>query len=541
MCADHDTRCDEGYPSGGEILPGERPVARQPAGVTADPGRSSACPALSDGFAATRERFEGLLGWAASEEAGALEHSEFEERLASDGREVLRCLFQDSLDLRAVRERRLDLVVGSDEARRANVERSHERPLGTLVGEVRVSRIAYRARGQENLYVADAALNLPEEKPSHGMRRLAAIESPRGSFEEAQEAIVRQTGQRLGKRQLRELVVRSAVDFESFYEQRQRAAPAEEEDVLILSCDAKGVVMRPEALREQTKKQAQDAEQKLQTRLSKGEKRSRKRMAEVCAVYELTPVQRTAADILPATEQERQAARQGPEATNKWLTASVTDDAATVIGRMFGEADRRDPGHKRPWVALVDGNKHQIDRITKEARKRKLKVTILVDCVHVMEYLWDAAWCYFTEGDPAAERWVQEKARGVLDGQASTVAAAIRRKATRLGLEQAKRKNADTCADYLLAKRAYLDYPTALTNGWPIATGVIEGACRHLVKDRMDITGARWGLESAEAVLKLRALRSNGDFDEYWRYHRKQERRRVHESRYTHGVVPRSD
>ena len=165
----------------------------------------------------------------------------------------------------------------------------------------------------------------------------------------------------------------------------------------------------------------------------------------------------------------------------------------------------------------------------------------MLQCVPSYEYLWDAAWCFFTECDPAAERWVQEKARAVLDGQASTVAAAIRRKATRLGLEQAKRNNADTCADYLLAKRAYLDYPTALANGWPIATGVIEGACRHLVKDRMDITGARWGLESAEAVLKLRALRSNGDFDEYWRYHRKQERRRVHESRYTHGVVPRGD
>ena len=537
VCADLDTRSNEGYASGGEVLPGERSVAGRAAGVAADPGRSSACPAVSDGFAPTRERFEALLGWASSEEAGALEHSEFEERLASDGREVLRCLFQDSLDLRAVREPRLDLVVGADGVRRANVERAHQRPLCTVVGEVRVSRIAYRARGQENLCVADGALNLPEEKPSHGMRRLAAIESPRGSFEEAQEAIVRQTGQRLGKRQLRELVVRAAQDFESFYAQRQRTA-AEKKDALVLSCDAKGVVMRPEALREQTKKQAQDAEQKLQTRLSKGEKRGRKRMAEVCAVYEVTPVERTAADILPATDEERQAARQGPEAKNKWLSASVTDDAAIVITQMFGEADRRDPQHKRPWVALVDGNNHQIDRIKKEARKRKLQVTILVDCVHVMEYLWDAAWCFFTEGDAAAERWVHEKARAVLNGQASTVAAAIRRKATRLGLETAKRKNADTCADYLLAKRAYLDYPTALTNGWPIATGVIEGACRHLVKDRMDITGARWGLESAEAVLKLRALRSNGDFEQYWCYHRKQERRRVHESRYAHGVIP---
>ena len=538
MCADHDTRCSEGYASGGDVLPGERSVSGQAAGMAADAGRSSLDLAVSDGFACTRERFEALLGWAGSEEATALEHSEFEERLASDGRELLRCLFQDSLDLRAVREPRLDVVVGSDGARRPNVEYSHERALQTVVGEVRVSRIAYRARGQENLYVADGALNLPEEKPSHGLRRLAAIESPRGSFEDAQAAIGRQTGQRLGKRQLRELVVRAAVDFDSFYEQRQHTA-VEEQDVVILSCDAKGVVMRAEALREQTKKQAKDAEQKLKTRLSKGEKRGRKRMAEICAVYELTPVKRTAADILPATEKERQSAREGPKAKNKWLTASVTDDAAIVIAQMFDEAQRRDPERKRPWVALVDGNNHQIDRIKTEARKRKLTVTILVDFVHVMEYLWDAVWCFFEEGDPAAERWVQEKSRAVLDGQASTVAASIRRKATRLHLEPAKRKNADTCADYLLAKSRYLDYPTALSNGWPIATGVIEGACRHLVKDRMDITGARWGLDSAEAVLKLRALHSNGEFDEYWRYHREQERRRVHESRYAHGVIPR--
>jgi len=96
------------------------------------------------------------------------------------------------------------------------------------------------------------------------------------------------------------------------------------------------------------------------------------------------------------------------------------------------------------------------------------------------------------------------------------------------------------CAAYLTNKARYLDYPTALKEGWPIATGVIEGACRHLVKDRMDLTGARWGLDGAEAVLKLRALRSNGDFDEYWAYHLTQERERVHESRYANKVIPRA-
>jgi hypothetical protein len=126
----------------------------------------------------------------------------------------------------------------------------------------------------------------------------------------------------------------------------------------------------------------------------------------------------------------------------------------------------------------------------------------------------------------------------VLEGKAGIVAGSIRRKATRLGIEPTKRQAADRCADYLLAKRPYLDYPTALAHGRPIATGVIEGACRHLVKDRMDITGARWGLESAEAILKLRALISNQDFEQYWNFHLSQEHRRVHASRYALGVIP---
>ena len=274
-------------------------------------------------------------------------------------------------------------------------------------------------------------------------------------------------------------------------------------DLLVLSCDAKGVVMRPEGLREQTRTQAQNASGKLKTRLSKGEKTNRKRMAEIAGVYELTPEPRTVAEILPDPENPPPAASTRPKAKNKWLKASVSDDASTVIAEMFNEADRRDPEHKLTWVALADGNNHQIDRIKAEARKRKLTISIVVDFIHVLEYLWSGCWCFFAEGDPAAERWVSEKARQVLDGKAGIVAAAIRRKATTLGLDANQRKNADRAADYLLSKRPYLDYPTALRTGSPIATGVIEGACRHLVKDRMDITGARWGLAGAEAILTL--------------------------------------
>ena len=116
-------------------------------------------------------------------------------------------------------------------------------------------------------------------------------------------------------------------------------------------------------------------------------------------------------------------------------------------------------------MALVDGARHQIDRIEAEAKVAKVEVTVVVDFVHVLEYIWKAAWSFFEVGDPSAEAWVKDKATEVLRSKASVVAGAIRRKATCLGLEPSRRANADTCADYLLAKSKFLDYAAALKKG----------------------------------------------------------------------------
>jgi hypothetical protein len=241
--------------------------------------------------------------------------------------------------------------------------------------------------------------------------------------------------------------------------------------------------------------------------LSKGEKRNRKRMAELGAVYDAAPVVRTPADILPDCGAKRAEVTAGPTASNKWLTASVVEQAASVVHAIFDEAERRDPNHTRAWVALVDGANHQIDRIRAEAKTRGVEVSIICDFTHVLERRPGG---FYPEADPAAEAWVHHQALAVLDGKAIQVAGVIRRKATTSGLDRARRKSADEAASYLTKKARYLDYPTALDNGWPLATGVIEGACRHIVADRLDMTGARprWGLEDAEAIL-IRALRSN--------------------------------
>lgn len=485
-----------------------------------------------------RDQLETLITFLEGAQAGAMSHFELEQRIGLDGREVQRLALQGHFELRAESEERIDGVTDAQGVARGSVEADHERVLATVFGEVTVRRLAYRQRGQANLHPADGALNLPAQRHSHGLREIAAIEATRGSFDATLDAIERSTGQHVGKRQVQELAERAAMDFEAFYATTPRPE-AEPGDVVIVSCDGKGIVMRPEGLRPATAEAAAKTTNKLDGRLSKGEKRNRKRLAEVGAVYDLTPVPRTAADIL-ATGDETADATAAPAAKAKWVLASVAKDAAAVVAQIFDEAQRRDPDHRRPWVALVDGNNHQIHRIKAEAKARGLSVTIVVDLIHVLEYLWRAAWCFFDEGDTAAEAWVRDKALAVLNGQSSTVAASTRRKATCRRLDHAKRAKADTCADYLLRKRPYLDYPAALRNGWPIATGVIEGACRHLVKDRMDLTGARWSVDGAEAILKLRALRANNDFPAYWLFHLSRERQRVHADRYANDVIPQA-
>ena len=189
----------------------------------------------------------------------------------------------------------------------------------------------------------------------------------------------------------------------------------------------------------------------------------------------------------------------------------------------------------------MDGNPKQLRLLKEQAAAFGVALIIIIDFIHVLEYLWKASRVFYKEGDPLCERFVSERLLQVLLGQSSQVAEGIIKLATDQDLSKAKRKVVDTCASYLLKYEEYLRYDEYLAQGLPIATGVIEGACRYLVKDRMDITGARWGLSGAEAVLRLRSLRVSGDFDEYWSYHEKREQERNHSSKYENGLPPLRD
>lgn len=491
-------------------------------------------------FAASRGLFDRVAARMQSVDAGALTHSQLEEVLGSDMREVTRQLYQDHLRLRELTEQREPEVVDAKGVQRTRIERGRTRKLATVFGKVEVGRMAYRGYGVADLHVADARLNLPEDMHSHGLAKLAAIESTRGSFADACERINAFTGAGIGHRQVQELAIGAAADIDSFYDALV-PAPATDATVLVISTDGKGVVIRPDSLRDATAKAAAaKGGNAMRTRLAAGEKNNRKRMATLGTVYDAESAPRTVDDVIadPDAAAGDRPREPGPKARSKWLCGSVADCAAETVAAVFDQAEARDPGHRRDWVVLVDGAKHQIDLITAEAEQRDANITIVIDLIHVLEYLWGAAWCLHGHTDGVlAEAWVARHARALLTGNALDVAADLDKQARAARIRGAKRKGIDDAIGYLTNKAEHLRYDTALANGWPIATGVIEGACRHLVKDRLDITGARWGLSGAEAVLKLRALRTNGDFNTYWRWHEQQEFTRNHLARYRDGLI----
>jgi hypothetical protein len=324
-------------------------------------------------------------------------------------------------------------------------------------------------------------------------------------------------------------VIAAAVDVDGFY-QTVIPVPCSREMPLVVQVDGKGVVMRPEALREATRRAAEKAASGHSGRLAPGEKPNRKRMATVACVFDTRPAPRRPHDVIhpPGGRSGERPARPRPRAENKWCTASLVRPPAQVIADVFDQAQARDPKHLRPWVVLVDGSRHQLDLIEAETSRRGVAVHVLLDFVHVAEYVWAAAHAFHKPGTTEAETWAADRLTAILAGHAARTATEITAQAEREHLPAARREAVDACHRYLTGHRDQLHYDTALDNGWPIATGAVEGACRHLIADRLDITGARWGLQGAEAILRLRAVVSNGHLDSYWHYHTAREHERVY-------------
>ncbi len=472
-------------------------------------------------FSDAQEQLDMLIEQLKSQHRAESEHGDIENFINKEGHEIMRRLLQGWLDLKADQEKKKKSITSALGEQLNHVRVATTRTLESLFGKVTVTRISYSQIKKSSLFPVDAELNLPVDSYSDGLYHRVSIEAVRGSFDSVVETISETTGGHIPKRQSLNIVKDVAQDFESFYKKTRFIDPEDTSDLLVLTFDGKGIVMRPDSLRECTKKNAKKSN-KLTSRLSQGEKKDRKRMAQVVAVYTVQAHIRTAESIMKLSDDNVIPFR--TPIRNKRVWASVEREAEVVIEEAFHEALQRDPEQAREWVILIDGLPHQIKLIKKVMKRLNVKATIIMDFIHVLEYLWKAAWCFFDKGDEAVEEWIAEKTVNILNGHCSQVAKGLRISATKRKITD--RTNIDKCADYLLNNKARLQYGIALESGFPIASGVIEGACRHLINDRLDITGARWGLQGAEAILKLRSLKSSGDFKDYWTFYKKMSKKR---------------
>lgn len=534
-----------------------------------------------DPFAKSHERFDHLVAWAAGPAAEALDHDRLEEQSLPQVMELARQLLQDHYDLRLERER-----LAPPPAR--GERRVRSRDLETIYGTVVVARMAVvatlveppvgarsaaapspspapsaspRVRGKRPPRAAtmpmDRALSLPAQRYSLPVQWRVVQFALDTSYDRAGHTLTTATAAHVPKRQRIEVIERVARDYEAFYETFER--PANDtmgpRTLLVLTTDGKGVPMLPEGLREGTRKLAEAEPQEAVRGDPMAPRKARthdRRMAQLGAVYEQEPMRRRPRDIVrelmrPArggkpNAKRAKPARKGtgptrprrrdlPRPQNRRFLGSLKDDTATVIGKVFAEAQARDPEHRQPWVMLADGQEHAMAVIHTHAERLRMALTIVIDLLHVQHYLWIAGKALFSRSAREAGGWVRERLVGLLTDSPMEVIAGIRRSATLRGAEGEAREAVEKCANYLEKNVVGIGYAEFLKRGLPIATGVIEGACRHLVQDRMCLSGARWGLEGAEAILKLRMLDASGHLDLYRFFHARREHERNYPKR----------
>ena len=498
-------------------------------------------------YAAAEAAFAEAKAYLSSREAQQMSESDLERELQRRGQELMRKLLQGHLDQRSPGEA-AGPVAGADGVERSQ-RRVHQRCIETTFGTVAVERVGYARPGHDSLHPLDAALNLPPERYSLEVRRRVAEAAASRSFDEALFDLSRSTGAEVPKRQAEQLVARAAEDFDAFYEARRAAEgePSPEGAVVVLTFDGKGVgaasrrpargdaaggreapaatgaalpVQAPEAGREE----ACEAHGDGGRRLHDGAVRAQPRAVPA------KPDATTAGREAPARAAPPGGQAGLGEPRTRALGGGRRGDAGS---RASGPRARQALGRARRWR-----RGRSLDLVEAGAAAYGVDVTVILDIIHVVEYVWKAAHAFHREGSPDAAHWAWTRVQSILEGKSSKVAAAMRRAATVAGLSSDTRKPVDTCADYLQKYAPYLHYDRYLAAGYPIATGVIEGACRYLVRDRMELTGARWRLVGAEAVLKLRALRASGDFDAYWDFHEAREYERNHAQRYAERTVP---
>jgi hypothetical protein len=312
-----------------------------------------------------------------------------------------------------------------------------------------------------------------------------------------------------------------AQPAEAFRSQQPAPPPQEEAQLLVTTADGKGVPMR-RPLEERVRRGP---------RRGKGEKANTKQMAYVGAVYTIDRFRRTADDVVDEiARKQRSTDRPAPRHKQVWAEMTRVKESESCTGRerLFAEmaiaAHERDPTRRKTLICLMDGEA-ALWAVQDEWLPRAVGI---LDLFHVLERLWGVAHVVHREGSREAAEFVSRHLRWLLEGQVGRVIGRFKRLRDEHALRGAKRRVVTMAIGYYENNRRHMRYDEYLAAGYPIGSGVAEGACRHVVKDRLEQTGMRWTVPGAQAILHLRAIYLNGHWDDFVNYRIEAEQARLY-------------
>jgi hypothetical protein len=396
-------------------------------------------------------------------------------------------------------------------------ERDTKRNYYSIFGKLPLYRPYFYQKGVGGETPLDAALGLGADSYSDLLREVADYLGVYNVYHKSGDILSRLLGLKLSTGAIESNMATDATDVESYYAQKPAPQAVEEAEILVIQADGKGVPMVLEEPPEP------------QVRLGKGQKRGRKKEAMVTSIYTIAAQVRTPQAVVdsffrpkPATPSPN---RCHPRHKHIWATLAGKD---TALARLAQQVSVREGEHILARVALCDGYEPLQTRITNQFPD----FTLILDFIHADEYLWDVANALLGEQHPQRLEWMADYTLKILSGQTQQVITSFQEMAQDKQYTAIQRAQLEKTATYFQRNLPYMAYDIYLKQGWPIASGVIEGACRHFVKDRCELSGMRWTQSGVETLFRLRAVAENGDWDDYHLFRKRQRHVRLYHQPY---------
>lgn len=463
--------------------------------------------------------FEFVISHSEDYEAHEMEEA-IKEKVLEFGRHLMGLYFTE----KGTGDKGLELEVENTLYKRDR--RLYKRNYHSIFGKIEVYRTCYRY-GDSTVFPLDKEANLPERSYSYVLQDLMNYESMKNAYKESSETIEKFLGIDLSVKALEDVSCDSSNDYDSYYEDKEVEACSC--PIIVINYDGKGIPMDKKESAKIKGREEDKGHQKV--RLGKGEKKQKKKEALAGVCYETEEKIRKGEEIArnlvfgkEASGEEKEAI---PKGQNIRRMASIEKSKKEVVEEMKKEAEKRDPDHQCKWAIVMDGAPY-LWKLVLLVFKGIAFVPIL-DIIHVTEYIWDAGNALFNENFESLPLWVYEKLVDILNGKVEKVIKELKEKIEEENLKGNRKSQIERTIGYFENHKQWMKYDQYLNEGMPIASGIVESTCGHLIKDRMEKTGCRWTIQGAENILKLRSIKTSNDWDNYWGYHIANEQKRLYD------------